>query len=211
MSAPNNNNSSAIRDRLRALRAALPAEATTSAHTSNAARGGERQLAFPLAPSGAIARGALVELSGPHGSGKTEALLKFLTSNHPLQNAAASTASDTDGGGGGAVFPVAWVLRTETALPYPRALDQHGLPLAQILWIEARDREEMSWCALQLLRSSLIRTLVLDSYADQGLMENELKRLQILARQTRTTVFFIGEERVPARARWLLNLKIELN
>ncbi|MGZ3699773.1 MAG: hypothetical protein ACXWP5_16765 [Bdellovibrionota bacterium] len=87
--------------------------------------------------AGGIPEGAITEISGPPGGGKTEVLLKFLSENPDTR--------------------VAWIEERFTA--YPCAFVQSGVRLERVLFVEASPSEGM-WAVLQCLRSQAFEIVV---------------------------------------------------
>lgn len=128
-----------------------------------------------------IPRGALTEISGPHGSGKTKLVLNFLAQNPKLR--------------------VAWI-EDELSI-YPCVFSQYDISLEHVLFVEAGS--QAPWAAHQVLRSKLFEVIVLMS--SSRFHEIELRRLQLLAEQALATVLLIAEEKT-RRGTWPLALQI---
>lgn len=137
---------------------------------------------------GGIPRGAVIEVCGPHGSGKTEFVLKFLAENPKLR--------------------VAWI--EDQLSVYPMALPQYGVGLDRVLFVDAG--KELLWTAHQILRSRIFKVVVI-SCAEAKLDGHdgaiELRRLQLSAEQTGSTLVLLSEE--PTReGAWPISLQVKV-
>lgn len=112
-----------------------------------------------------VPKGALIELQGRAGMGATEAVLEFLREHKSMK--------------------AAWIESNLTL--YPTALHQRGLDPSRVLMVEAGD--DLLWAALECLRSQLFGVLVL---TDFPMNETDLRRLQMAAEKSGTTVFFLS-------------------
>jgi hypothetical protein len=161
-----------------------------------------------LEVEGGLPKGVLIELSGAAGGGKIEVLLRFLSENLELQ--------------------AAWVEEGSTV--YPCAFPQHGVGLERLLFVNAEPLHSLSSpvnplvldCAHQILRSQIFGALVLlphttpatprdsRSIESRGCFgEIELRRLQIAAEKSGTTVFILRE--TPSQAHtWPLTLQLHV-
>lgn len=131
-----------------------------------------------------IARGAVTELSGFEGSGKTSRITTFLAENPKLR--------------------VAWV--EEAFSTYPIALSQQGVNLAKVLFIEAQ--AHAVWSALQCIRSQLFEVLVLNLPKKLG--DVDLRRLQLAAEKNEVAVFVLCDEEREQKA-WAVREWVRLN
>ena len=118
---------------------------------------GPESYAFSLHPEG-IPRGAITEISGADGSGKTEVVLRFLA-EHPGMR-------------------VAWIETELTA--YPCTFMQMNVDLVRVLFVEAG--EQAVWAAMQTLRSGLFGAVILSSHASCN--EMDLRRLQLASEKS---------------------------
>jgi hypothetical protein len=149
----------------------------------------ERELlAFAEAPGGGIARGALTEVSGPDGAGKTSFVLRFLAAHPELR--------------------VAWLEAPFTA--YPPAFPRHGVEPERLLFVDAPE-EHALWAAHQLIRSQLFDVVVLRAeIADTA----ALRRLQLEAERARASVIRLAEEATSARgagSTWMIDRQIRIS
>lgn len=137
---------------------------------------------------GGIPRGAVIEVCGSHGSGKTEFVLKFLAENPKLR--------------------VAWI--EDQMSVYPMALPQHGVGLSRVLFVDAD--KELLWIAHQIMRSRIFKVVVLSgAKAALGGREGaiELRRLQLAAEQTGSTLVLLSEE--PTReGAWPISVQVKV-
>ena len=114
-----------------------------------------------------IPRGAITEVSGRSGSGKTELVLKFLAENPEAR--------------------VAWI--EEELTIYPCAFPQNRVGLERVLFIDAPFGKKL-WTAHQILRSGACPIVVIDA---QGLNEADLRRLQLAAEKTDAVVILLSQ------------------
>jgi hypothetical protein len=146
-----------------------------------------------------VPRGAITEISGPPGSGKTEWTLGFIaealselsqnskdSGQHSNQNERIGMA----GSGGVARNPaaehaagrVAWIEDCFTA--NPRGFAEHGVDLGRLLFIEGG--KDSLWATHQVLRSQLFGAVVLwvrESLLSVAEPSVELRKLQLSAEQ----------------------------
>jgi hypothetical protein len=129
-----------------------------------------------------LPRGALTEISGPPGGGKTEWVMKFLAENPTTR--------------------VAWIENNFTL--YPCRLLQQKVSLERVLFVEsARD---YLWAAIQILKSQLFQVIVLGV---PELTEVALRRLQIEAEKADAAVILLTESRT-AQGCWPIAVQIEV-
>ncbi len=77
---------------------------------------------------------------------------------------------------------------------YACAFEGFGVSLESMLFLEGRDRLEALWSVQQALRSGVFDTVVLNGSFRKGeLDEVSLRRLQIEAERSRTTVWILSE------------------
>ncbi len=126
---------------------------------------------FPFSMiEGEIPRGALVEVSGALGCGKTEAVLQLLSENPEVRTA--------------------WV--EENLTLYPVAFQQLRARLERMLFVDASRESELAlWSAQQILRSEAFGILVLVAH---DLTELALRRLQLAAERVGTTVILLSDQ-----------------
>jgi hypothetical protein len=135
-----------------------------------------------------LAKGALSEWTGAKGSGKTTRLLRFFAEQ--LKDAEAR--------------PVAWISQSLEALPC--ALAQTGIQTQDILFLETRSPSDAHWAAHQCLRSGLFDFLVLECEFSTRTQDRqiELRRLQVEAERTRSTVILLRESPL-AEGAWAIH------
>jgi hypothetical protein len=136
-----------------------------------------------------VPRGALIEMSGAAGGGKTEALLRLVSENPETR--------------------VAWVEERFTI--FPSALPQHGVSLDRILFVEGKGANAI-WVVHQLLRSQMFAIVVLG--VGPGLLHDlrsdvVLRRLQLAAGKARATVVFLAESSLQG-APWPISVQIQV-
>ena len=131
-----------------------------------------------------IPRGALTELSGPWGGGKTETVMQFLTQN-PLQK-------------------TVWIEKTLTV--FPTAFADHGVRLEQILWIETQGANlpGSDWVIQQILKTKLFPVVI---WLEPPMDEATLRRTQLAAQKAAAAVILLREFPVTSRA-WPLALRL---
>lgn len=141
-------------------------------------------LAFSEMESG-IPRGAITELSGAHGCGKTDFVLRLIAENPKVH--------------------IAWV-EDELSI-YPCAFEQRGVQLGRVLFAEAQD--QALWTALQMLRSGIFGIVVVSVSPQQQLEQLELRRLQLAAEQVNASVILLSEAPTMHGA-WPISLQLEV-
>jgi hypothetical protein len=65
-------------------------------------------------------------------------------------------------------------------VPYPPALEQAGLPLSRLIWIDAASDSDARWAAEQTLREGIAGAVLLWSDCTKDM---SLRRLQLAARE----------------------------
>ncbi len=133
-------------------------------------------------PAG-IAQAAITELSGAAGSGKSEMALRFLAENPGIR--------------------AAWIESDLTA--YPRAFPLHGVDLDRVLFCAAGN--ELVWCAQQILRSGIFPVVVIAPPV--ALTPTDLRRIQLGAEQSRSSVLLISEKPTAAGA-WTIRSQYQI-
>jgi protein ImuA len=71
-------------------------------------------------------------------------------------------------------------------IPNPAALQQHGLPLSQIIWLATENELDGLWAATQLLRKSLLGAVLIWGTYSQ---ERHLRKLQLAAQSGSALAF----------------------
>jgi hypothetical protein len=134
--------------------------------------------------------GALTEITGREGAGKTEFVLRLLAENPALN--------------------IAWMEREQSV--YPCAFPQCGVDLSRVLFIEAGG--EFVWAAMQIVRSRLFEVVVLSrtsSAVRSDFNEKILRRLQLAAEQSHTAVILLAPQvRARAQESWPISLQLEV-
>lgn len=115
---------------------------------------------------GGIPRGALTEISGSAGGGKTEVVLRLLAENPEIK--------------------VAWIEANFTL--YPCRMAQQKVALDRVLFVETSI--EYLWVAQQVLRSQIFGAVVLVAPVPS---ETILRRLQIAAERAQSAVILLAE------------------
>jgi hypothetical protein len=147
--------------------------------------------AFSQLESG-LPKGALVEISGSAGNGKTEAVLRFLAENPTVR--------------------VAWVEEEFTV--YPCAFPQSRVGLDRVLFVDSTPGETL-WTVHQILRSQVFGVIVLQMKAaakgERGEKdEMALRRLQLAAEKAQVTIILLSEE--PAKkGTWPISVQLQVN
>ena len=130
-----------------------------------------------------LPKGALVEISGRTGGGKTEVVFRFLAQNPTLR--------------------VAWIEEDFTIYPCARPLNRVGLE--RVLFVDSPPGQAL-WTAHQILRSQVFGVLVLKASC---VSEMELRRLQRAAGKSQVTVILLSQE--PAkRGTWPISVQLEV-
>jgi hypothetical protein len=144
-----------------------------------------------------LPKGAVVEVSGQAGGGKTEVVLRFLSENPDAR--------------------VAWIEDELTI--YPCAFPQNRVGLERVLFVESRPSkghpnedagtshrsDETLWTAHQILRSQVFGVVVLR--VARALDEMALRRLQLAAEKTQTTLILLTEE-AARRGTWPIAVQL---
>ena len=130
-----------------------------------------------------LPKGAVVEVSGSAGGGKTEIVLRFLAENPEAR--------------------VAWIEDEMTV--YPCAFPQNRVGLERVLFVESRPQDTL-WTVHQILRSSVFGVIVLR--VRNALDEMALRRLQLAAEKTQTTVVLLSEE-AARRGTWPIAVQLQ--
>lgn len=125
-----------------------------------------------------LPRGALVELTG---AGKTSVAAQFLAENAGLR--------------------AAWVESRFSLLP--SAFPQRSVQLEKIFFVEGG--KQSAWAAATILRAQLFPVLVY--HAPYG-EERELRRFQLLAERSNTTMLLLGQKPLASSA-WPIRLSLE--
>jgi len=132
---------------------------------------------FSQLPGLGLPQGCVVEVCGP---GKTEFVAAFLREHPDLQ--------------------VAWLENAITINPY--ALWQRGVCVNKIFFIEAG--ADLLWCAGQILKSSLVRVVVI---SDQQFHEKELRKLQLLVEKAQSHLLLLTPQMGQS---WVPSLQIQM-
>lgn len=161
---------------------------------------------FPFSRLGAdlgIPRGAVTEVSGPSGGGKTETVLSFLAENASIR--------------------VAWIEDELTA--YPCAFPQAGVALERVLFVDLARPNRFSadlarpnrfskeagldalWTTHQILRSQLFGIVVLNS---KQIYERDLRRLQLSSEQAQASLILLSDS-PKIRGAWPIAFQLEVN
>lgn len=148
-----------------------------------------------LLPEGlTLPRGAVTEVAGKIGHGRTSAVLELLRRARLHEQEASQ------------LFSWAWV---EARLSlYTPTLASVGLPPTEAFFLEPSKREHALWSVQELLRSQLFSVVVWSSgLLDQRLSEVELRRLQIQAKRSGIALILLHE--TPSNeGRWSLTLRL---
>lgn len=132
-----------------------------------------------------LPRGALVEISGAPGCGKTEVLLQFLAENPKLR--------------------IAWIESDFTI--YPCAFPEHRVGLERILFVEPAD-DDSFWIAQQIMRSRVFEIIVIAEGRERT-SENTLRRLQLLAQKAQVTVILLNSSSLIQRS-WPIAVQLQV-
>ncbi|MEK6578314.1 MAG: hypothetical protein AABZ55_03730 [Bdellovibrionota bacterium] len=159
--------------------------------------------AYPFSQvEGGIPRGALTEISGRPGSGKTEVILSFLAENPSAR--------------------IAWIEKSFNA--YPCAFAQRGVGLERVLFVDSNaNSKEALWSAHQIIRSQIFEVVILSfqslgqtgSGVKSPSVEDDfdatgLRRLQLAAEKSRVSLILLLEE--PSKVtKWSLFLQLQVS
>jgi len=134
--------------------------------------------------------GALSEICGLPGCGKTEAVLQWV--GRRLES--------------GEQERVAWVERKFTA--YPVAFPQYGVELSRVCFVDAEDADDkkLGWVCQQILSSQAFSIVVIAWGAACSLVE--LRRLQLAAEKSQVKVVLLADQ-PSAAALWPIRLQVE--
>lgn len=134
-----------------------------------------------------IPKGSLIEV---YGAGKTEWFIKFLLKNLEVK--------------------VLWI--EDKISISPTAIEQRGVNLERILFIQLEKKEDFLWTATQALRSCSFEVIAFPShlfnYSKLKLDQNTiLRRFQLLAKKTNTSIFLLSEKRISA---WPITTRVHV-
>jgi hypothetical protein len=137
--------------------------------------------------------GALTEISGSSGSGKTELVLKFLSENPELR--------------------VAWI--EERFSVYPCAFPLNRVDLSRVFFVDPSragsvDSKTVLWAAHQVLQSQVFAVVVLSVELAERDSMIVLRRLQLAAEKNRGTVILLSEESTRG-ASWPISLQLQVS
>lgn len=117
--------------------------------------------------------GALTEVSGPAGGGKTELILEYLARRF--------SASPS--------LRVAWIERQFTL--YPPVLASREIVLEQVFFVDAGGSAEGAlWASHQILRSGVFSAVVIAAEVRDTIA---LRRLQLAAEKAQASVFLLSD------------------
>lgn len=141
------------------------------------ARKDRREILSFSACAEGLPRGALVEITG---RGRTETVARLLAEHRDLS--------------------AAWI--EESLSLFPPALAQRNVALDSIFFIEGGT--QTAWAAGAALRSQLFPVVIYDAPYGE---ERELRRFQLLAEKSHSTMLLLGEDPVPA---WPISLALKV-
>lgn len=142
--------------------------------------------------------GALTEICGAPGGGKTEFLLNYLAQNPHLR--------------------VAWV--EEELSVYPCAFPQRSVALERIFFVDLAQVSSTTatqsvteslalWVVHQILQSQIFGIIIVSASIREKTATVALRRLQLLAEKSQSSVIFLSER--PMRvASWTIPLQLEV-
>ena len=135
---------------------------------------------------GGIPKTGLIGIQGALGSGKTQAVIQLLNENPELK--------------------AVWIESHFTL--YPHAFLIEGLSTERVLFLQCPSQgSSVFWCATQALKSQLFPLAIL---YHPLFSEIELRRLQILARQTQTLILILQDkEKRGSQVHWPFLLQLE--
>lgn len=137
-----------------------------------------------------IPKGALTEISGAPGAGKTETALRFLAENPEGR--------------------VAWIERNSSI--YPCAFPQQGVSLDRVFFVDVpggmpENVKELFWICQQAIASQVFKTVVV-SFDSKVLDLIILRRLQLAAEKNQVSVLFLTDSPL-AGITWPIHLRLE--
>lgn len=122
-------------------------------------------------PLSGLPRGAIIELSGLPGAGKTELVLKFLAVNPQAR--------------------VAWMEQEFTA--YPCAFPQQGVRLDRVLFVQVTAADPL-WTVHQVIKSQVFGMVVLTLSREHLRDPVALRRLQIAAERSACSIILLTDQ-----------------
>ncbi|HUP56075.1 MAG TPA: hypothetical protein VM598_01390 [Bdellovibrionota bacterium] len=143
--------------------------------------------AIGATPMGGLPRGAIIEISGVPGAGKTELVLKFLAVNPQAR--------------------VAWIEQEFTA--YPCAFPQQGVRLDRVLFVQVTSDDPL-WTVHQVLKSQVFGMAVLTLSREHLRDPVALRRLQIAAERSGCSVILLTD-RPSSTACWPVSVQIQVS
>jgi hypothetical protein len=145
-----------------------------------------------------LPRGAIIEISGVQGAGKTELVLKFLAANPQAR--------------------VAWIEQEFTA--YPCAFPQQGVRLDRVLFVQVTARagsagvssseDDPLWTVHQVLKSQVFGMAVLTLSREHLRDPVALRRLQIAAERSGCSVILLTDQ-PSSTACWPVSVQIQVS
>jgi hypothetical protein len=133
---------------------------------------------------GGLPKGAVVEISGNAGGGKTEVVLRFLAQNPTVR--------------------VAWVEEEFTI--YPCAFPQSSVGLQRVLFVDSPPGETL-WTVHQMVRSQVFGVIVMQL---KNMDEMALRRLQLIAEKAQVTIIVLSDE--PTRkGSWPISVQLQVS
>jgi hypothetical protein len=141
---------------------------------------------FPDKKLAGLPRGALIAISGAHGAGKTELVLRFLASNPGVR--------------------AAWVEDSFTI--YPCAFSQHGVGLERVLFVQT---EDSAWAVHQVLKSQVFEVVVMSAEQDAFADPVALRRFQLAAEKNVCSVIFLTERTPPPDSAWPVSVQLHVS
>jgi len=135
--------------------------------------------------------GAIMQVAGALGTGKTEVVLKLLSKYPGLR--------------------IAWIeeMHDGRDRAYPCAFPQNGVELDRVLFVEApksRDSKSAIWAAHQILRSQLFKIVCLGLHRFDEIV---LRRLQLAAEKTHAAVILLSQVLVK-QGSWPIAVQLEV-
>ncbi len=155
-----------------------------------------------------VPRGAITEISGPAGSGKTEWTLRFI--RQTLRQNFDQHSQNCERIGSVETARVCWIEDVFTA--NPRGFAEHGLDLSHFLFVEG-GRDSL-WATHQVLRSQLFDAVVLwvrESVLSVSEPSVELRKLQLSAEQAGVPLLLLSPHPRPTGVNWPVALQIAMD
>jgi len=156
-----------------------------------------------------IPRGAITEISGPPGSGKTDWTLRWIAQVLSSTSSGQHSNQNERIGMAGSGW-VAWIEDSFSA--NPRGFAEQGVDLGRFLFIEGG--KDSLWASHQVLRSGIFKIVVLwvrDAVLSIAEPSVELRKLQLSAEQAGVPLLLLSPLPRPSGVNWPVALQIAMD